>query len=124
MPEPEPVTFVIERRHGREFGSVIYGPLPERLTHKGSTRLVFAWRLDKLPNGEALRQMPIADLVEQYERMKAAGKLPASNLADPPKKAEGGQKGMQRGPETWWKPTPMPRGQDWTPDPPAMIEFE
>lgn len=111
MPEAEPVTFVIERRHGREFGSVIYGRLPDRLTCKGSTALVWAWRLDKLLNCEALRQMPIADLVEQYERMKAAGALP-SNLADPPKKAEGGQKGTERGPATWWKPPPLPRGQD------------
>jgi hypothetical protein len=120
----EPVTFVVERNHGREAASILYGPLPERLKAKldgGQTRLVYAWRLDKLPNGEMLRQMPIADLYEQFTRMRAENKLPPSNLADPPRKTDGGQKGTERGPETWWKPTPLPRGQDWTPDDPAIV---
>lgn len=110
----EPVTFVIERRHGGpESGCIIYGPLPKRLT--GAPALVWAIRLDKLPNGEAMRQMPIAYLVEQYQQQRAAGTLPPSNLIDPPPKTDGGQKGIERGPKTWWKPTPLPRGDDWKP---------
>jgi hypothetical protein len=118
MPD-DPITFCVERNNGQEAASIIYGPLPERLKAKldgGQTKLIFACRLDKLPNGEMLRQMPIADLYEQFVRMRAQNKLPPSNLADPPKQAAGGQKGMERGPETWWKPTPLPRGRDWTPD--------
>jgi hypothetical protein len=122
----EPVTFVVETRHGRESASIVYGQLPEHLRAKGSNQLVWVWRLDKLPNGEALQQMPIGDLYDQFVRMREQGKLPPSNLADPPRKVETGPKVIERGPEFWWKPTPLPRGQDWTPDaPPAdIVGFE
>lgn len=111
----EPITFVVERHHGGESACIIYGPLPSWLTAKGSNRMIYAWRLDRVPEGAALAQKPIAELYAQYVVQRDAGRLPPSNLADPPRQAAGGQKGMERGPETWWEPTPLPRGQDWTP---------
>jgi hypothetical protein len=110
----EPMFFVVERCARGEFPAIIRDRLPERLTAKGSTLLVYACRLDKLPDGERLAGLRLLDLYRLYQRHKAAGTLP-NNLADPPQKVTGGQKGMERGPETWWKPTPLPRGQDWTP---------
>jgi hypothetical protein len=108
----DPITFVIERRHGKESACIIFGPLPDWLTAKGSGRMVYALRLDKLPNGLDLAKLSIGDLARSYRAMRKAGRLPPSNLADPPRKAEG-QQGSLRGPDTWWKPTPLPRGDDW-----------
>lgn len=121
----EPVIFVVERRpggaRGDETPSLFRGPLPEYLTAPskqagGANRLVYAWRLDRLPNGAALAQMPLGDLFDQWKRLRAEGKLPPSNMADPPRKVEGGQKGIERGPETWWKPKPLPRPLGWSPE--------
>jgi len=110
----EPHTFVVERRHGRESPALIVGPLPERLRAKGANLLVWACRIDKLPSFDVLRHMSIGELYDQYKRLKAKGRLPPSNLADPPRKTAG-QKGTEHGPATWWKPTPLPRGDDWKP---------
>jgi hypothetical protein len=115
MPD-DPITFVIERRHGRESACIIFGPLPEWLTAKGSGRMVYALRLDKLPNGAALAGKSIDYLQARYIALRDAGKLPPSNLADPPRPKEERNE-VRRGPTTWWRPTPLPHGQDWTPDP-------
>jgi hypothetical protein len=113
MPD-DPITFIVERRHGRESACIIYGSLPEWLTAKGQNRMVYAWRLDKVPDGAALAQKPIAELYAQYVTQRDNGRLPPSNLADPPRPKE--EQGSLRGPDTWWRPTPLPRGDDWVPD--------
>lgn len=115
-PINEPITFVVEARAGRETPSVVYGLLPTRLTMKGSKLLVYAYRMDKMPNGAEAAKKPIDELYQNFVVQRKSGTLPQSNLADPPQKSDGGRKGSLRGEENWWKPPLSPRGSDWTPD--------
>lgn len=53
---PDPVWFVVERRMGGESPAIIYDRLPQRLTRKitpfEASSLVYAIRLDTLPDAE------------------------------------------------------------------------
>lgn len=114
MPD-EPVTFVVERHHGREKPSVIVGPLPDWLTAKGTDRLVYSLRLDRIENGAALAKRPVSHLYALFVQLRKADKLPPPNSADPPRK-DVGDKGVLRGKGSWW--TPPPRlWDDFPPDP-------
>lgn len=116
-PVGEPVTFVVERRNGGgESPSIVWGPLPVWLTDKGANRMVYSYRLDRLPHGAEMAALSPQELYRQFVEQRATGKLPPSNLADPPRAQAGGQKGVEHGEATWWRPTPLPRGSDWTPD--------
>lgn len=70
----EPVTFVIENCAGMEFSSIVYGLLPQRLTRKGSTLLIYSCRLDKLPDGEKFIKLSPRELYRQFCERRAAGK--------------------------------------------------
>lgn len=97
----EPVFFVIERgTGGGEFPSIIRDLLPYALTRKGSTSLVYAMRLDKLPDGEQLAARPLQALYEMYLRTKAEGTL-IQNLADAPMKAAPSRRALYG---EWWTP--------------------
>lgn len=47
--------------------------------------MVYAVRLDRLPNGAELAAKPLPELYAIYRRLVANGKLPPPNLADPPR---------------------------------------
>jgi hypothetical protein len=78
----EPVYFVVEKKHGREYATVQH----EHLQRGG--RAVYTLRLDKLPNPERWLAMPLAELYALYCKLRDAGQLPPPNIADAPKKAE------------------------------------
>ena len=101
----EPVFFVVERRAGREEAAIYYDQLPVRLTRKvakeESPPIVYALRLDRLPDlAAAWLTTPIAQLYRNYCALRDAGKLPPSNLADPPRAK--GEQGVKRG--DYWTP--------------------
>lgn len=93
------VVFVVERTPGGDEMAAVYRDhLPTRLTSykpkepiivAGKTLelnpIVYAVRLDKLPNGDELAAKPIDDLYRLYCWMRDDGKLPPPNLAEPPK---------------------------------------
>lgn len=125
----EPVIFAVERHAGREIPAVYRGSLPLRLTRKiprlpdGTPAepglLVYAVRLDKLPNRR--KSATLAELFAQFLHMRKMGTLPAPNLVDPPMKGEG-RKGTLRG-EAWKPParTWTERPADPYPDPDAIV---
>lgn len=127
-----PVIFAVERRAGGETASVYFEDrLPERLTRKiprtpdGQLAepgpLVYAVRLDKLPNGSAFISMPLCCLYSEFCRLRALGKLPPSNLTEPPLKGAEGRKGAILG--EWWEPparTWEDRPADPYPEPDAI----
>lgn len=104
-----PVWFVVERHHGQETPALFYDFLPARFTRKlpvddkkkaiEQPPTSFMLRLDRMPNDPDWRVRPLSELMGLYKRLKALGKLPPPNTADPPK--EGGQKGIEMGPEFW-----------------------
>jgi len=104
----EPVFFVVERRHGQEEPAIYTDRLPENLTRKipkdSAERhpLVYALRLDKMPDLDKWLAAPLKQLYRTYCALRDAGKLPPSNLADPPMKSTG-TKGVLRG-EFWAPP--------------------
>jgi hypothetical protein len=107
----EAIFFVVERRAGREEPAIYHDRLPERLTRKTKgevSPIVYALRLDKLPDLDLTKWLavPLKLLYRNYCALRDAGKLPPSNLADPPR--EKGEQGVKRG-EYW---TPPKRG--WT----------
>lgn len=102
----EAVYFVIERTEHGQQPAIYYDRLSTRLsTYKamkdGTGRpivmrdlkgnvidlnpLVYAVRLDRLPNGAELAAKPLPELYAMYRRLCATGKLPPPNLADPPR---------------------------------------
>jgi hypothetical protein len=103
----EPVTFVVERHHGVERPSIIVGPLPEWLVAKGQNRLVYALRVDKLPQAEQdfWLKKPCTELLDVYHWLRDEGTLPPANLTDPPRQ-DNGEKGVLRGEASWWRPPP------------------
>lgn len=108
----EPIFFVVERRAGGEFPAVIRDQLPERLTRKSEPKLlVYAVRLDKLPDGDRLAELSTAMLYRFYQRHKAAGTLP-QNLTEPPIKAA---RGHILG--DWWTPPAKTWDDTQPPDP-------
>lgn len=98
----EPVIFAVERHAGGEKSGIYYDTrLPTWLTAKGSDLLVYAVRLDKLPNGAELINRSVAELYSLFVHLRKAGKLPPSNLTEPPVKTQG-RKGAILG--EWWTP--------------------
>ena len=106
----EPIYFVIERGVGGEEIACLYY---DRLFGR-ATKRVYTLRIDKLPEAEQQFWLskPLPELLDVYRWLRDEGTLPAPNLADPPK--EKPRQGREVG--NWWKPTPLPRGRDWTPD--------
>ena len=89
----EPLYFVIERgAGGRETPSIVHDILPDHLKRKGSTLLVYALRLDRLPGGAEWAQKPLDELYRVYCVLRDTGRLPPPNLADPPRKADAAQR--------------------------------
>ena len=81
-PINEQITFVVERRNGGiESPSIIYDLLPERLTNKHSKHLlVYAVRLDRLPNGLEMAKLGPQELYRQFVEQRKTSRLPQSNL--------------------------------------------
>lgn len=94
----EPIIFVVERgAGGSETPAVYIDRLPVRLTRK-ITRLpdgtpaepnpiIYALRLDKLPDAERWLGLPLDRLYRAYLALRDQGKLPPPNLTDPPRPA-------------------------------------
>lgn len=101
----EPVTFVVERRNSVESAGIYVDRLPGRLTRKGSTLLVYALRLDKLPPEQQQFWLSkgCTELLDVYRWLRDEGTLPPANLADPPRE-DTGEKGVFRGEASWWQP--------------------
>jgi len=97
----EPVFFVVERCPGGETAAIYHERLPERLTRKTATPLVYALRLDRLAGGEHWAKLTMVALYAHYCWLRDAGKLPPANLADPPRAK--GEQGVTRG-EYWTPP--------------------
>ena len=89
-PLSEPVIFVIERGPGgAEYPAVYRDHLPNWLTDKSSVGLmVYALRLDRLPDAEKWIAMSLDELATTYCFLRDRGKLPPPNLADPPRKTD------------------------------------
>jgi hypothetical protein len=99
----EAVFFVVSRGPGgNETYAIYHDQLPGWMMGKRAKErgLLYAIRLDTLGRGAELVDLSLQQLVEQYVMLKAAGKLPASNLV-PPRKEEA-KRGRQLG--EWWVP--------------------
>lgn len=85
----EPVTFAVRRANGRDDFAIYYDHFPAELSRKlpadVKPALIYALRLDRLPDGHEWKHKNLDDLSKLYARDKAAGSLPPSNVADPPK---------------------------------------
>lgn len=102
----EPVYLVIERRQGKASAAIYH----DRLPAKG---FEYALRLDKLAFGSAWARMGMPELLAVYERLKARGELPPSNLADAKPKADSAPKLTKHG--DYWTP-PAKTWDDRAPD--------
>lgn len=105
----EPIYFVIERGvSGEEIACIYYDRL-----FGSATRRVYTLRLDKLPSDQQQFWLSKkhAELLDAYRWLRDEGTLPPPNLADPPR--EKPRQGRELG--NWWRPKPLPRGQDWQP---------
>jgi hypothetical protein len=110
----EPIFFVVERTPEGETPVIYYDRLPDRLTSwkppkdslgKPMTDLqgkpivlnpiIYALRLDRLPNGAMLAEKGLAELYALYRRLQGKDMLPPSNIADPPKRTS--NNGVVRG---------------------------
>ena len=129
----EAIFFVVERRAGREEPAIYRDRLPERLTRKTKgevSPIVYALRLDRLPDLDQWLAAPLKLLYRTYCALRDAGKLPLSNLADPPR--EKGEQGVLHGafwepPKRTWvdrpaDPFPQPGALALKPDAGAFIE--
>jgi hypothetical protein len=78
-----PVYFVVVRRHGRTSPRLIYDRLPAWMTGKRAALdgLVFAYRLDILPDADRWLARDLDTLWTIYRRRETAGTLPPSNIA-------------------------------------------
>jgi hypothetical protein len=104
----EAVFFVVLKGvRGGEVPAIYYDRLPAWMTGKRAKErgLIYAIRLDKLGRGAELLELSLHQLHEQYVTLKAAGRLPASNLVEP-RKAEGRKSGRLEG--DWWVPPSVP----------------
>lgn len=102
----EPVFFVVERTPAGETPAIYYDRMPAHLTSykplknslgkpivitdlKGKVielnPIIYALRLDRLPNGHELVDQSLGELYSGYCRLRDKGSLPPSNLADPPR---------------------------------------
>jgi hypothetical protein len=103
----EAVFFVVLKGvRGGEVPAIYYDRLPAWMTGKRAKErgLIYAVRLDKLGRGAELVELSLHQLHEQYVTLKAAGKLPPSNLVEPRKAEE--RKGRLEG--DWWVPPSVP----------------
>lgn len=107
----EPIYLVIERTPSGEVACVYR----DRLMAGTQRRAVYTLRIDKLlPDQQQFwLSKGCTELLDVYRWLREEGTLPPQNLADPPR--EKPRQGRELG--NWWEPTPLPRGQDWTPDP-------
>jgi hypothetical protein len=98
------VYFVVLRRAGVEASAIYYDNLPAWMTGKRAAEggLVYALRLDTLPDADRWTTMSRADLERHYRTLKAAGKLPGSNLVPPRKQAPPRLRIIG----DWWTPPP------------------
>lgn len=100
----EPVYFVVTSRAGLTSAALHHGQLPAWMTGKRAKErgLVYALRLDVLPNAARWLAMSANDLHRVYLTRKTGSTLPPSNIAPPPaakvdRKAKVGD---------YWKPPP------------------
>jgi|SoimicMinimDraft_4_1059732.scaffolds.fasta_scaffold22895_1 hypothetical protein len=94
------VYFVMQRHHSHEFPALYYDYLPEQLTRKlpvddkrkpiEQPALAYTLRLDRISEPTDWRVRPLDELLALYRQHLAAGTLPPSNIADPPRKQEQG----------------------------------
>jgi hypothetical protein len=97
----DPVFFVVERCAAGETAAVYRDLLPVRLTRKiprddrgqpcELPPIIYALRIDRLPDADRWLAMALDELYAQYLWLRDKGKLPTQNLADPPKKGEAAQ---------------------------------
>jgi hypothetical protein len=76
------VFFVVERHPLGEQAALFYKRLPTRYTGKNAARdgLVYALRLDTLPDAARWLGLPISRLHNTYRRLRDSNTLPAGNL--------------------------------------------
>lgn len=94
------IYFVMQRHHSHEFPALYYDYLPESLTRKlpvddqrkpiEQPALAYTLRLDRISEPTDWRVRPLDELLALYRQHLAAGTLPPSNIADPPKKQQQG----------------------------------
>ena len=92
----EAVFFVVLKGvRGGEVPAIYYDRLPAWMTGKRAKErgLIYAVRLDKLGRGAELVELSLHQLHEQYVTLKAAGKLPPSNLVAQGRGAQGQARG-------------------------------
>jgi hypothetical protein len=79
----EPVYFVVTRRAGFEEASLCYERLPTLLAGRRAKDhgLVYALRLDTLPDPEKWLAMSLGELWRTYTFLRDRDKLPTSNIA-------------------------------------------
>jgi hypothetical protein len=75
------ITFVMRPGAGREDAALYH----DVLTEAARKSAVYALRIDRLPAGHEWQGKNLGELCKLYARDKAAGTLPPSNVADPPK---------------------------------------
>ena len=80
----EAVYFIVSRRAGREEAAIIHDLVPGWL----KPLIVYQLRLDRLPDAERWLAMPLDRLYAEYVLFRDHGRLPPSNVADPPQKKE------------------------------------
>ncbi len=126
----EAIFFVVERRaSGGEEAAIYRDVLPKWL--KGP-KIVYALRLDKLPDGERWAKLPLAQVYAQYCWLRDHGKLPPANLTPPPRKSDGATRLLGdrwKPPARAWPdrpadPFPLPGSIALKPDAGAFINTE
>ena len=87
----EPVFFVVYRRNGTESSCLCHDQLPADFRGKNAQAngLIYALRLDKLDDAERWLNMSLSELYQTYCWLRDRGRLPKSNLYEPPKKGDG-----------------------------------
>jgi hypothetical protein len=128
-----PTWFLVRQHNGRESPALYFDFLPADLTRKlprdERPVIIYGLRLDRLPEGERLAAMPLADLYALYQRLKARNKLPPQNFVDPPAKKDAARalighrerRKPRPGHNLPGEPFPAPDGLRPRPEAPAFI---
>jgi hypothetical protein len=109
----EPIYLIVEQSpSGREWASIVWGPLTGRLAEKGRPAPLYMLRIDRLDEEAQAFWLSkgTAELVEVWRWLRAEGTLPPPNLADPPRPRA--ETRRELGPDSWWFP----------PGPPQVVE--
>jgi hypothetical protein len=93
---PEAIWFVVERRHGDEFPTIVHDPkLPPR---GGRGGVVYALRLDNHPDCASWARMRASQVYSLYRGILSVGAAPPKSVPDRPLEKQ--QTGRLLG--EWW----------------------